>query len=261
MQSWQEMYAARDWVALQNWWPHCEDQHARRAFFKRLVADVPKVLKANGLEELQQHARTKDAPDAWKGAALILELGELEASLTGPVPDPIEELSRERRRVTQELEALMQIDEPTEGSPELSQAGHIHQVFEQFRELDKIVAIATSEIDEDRLRPNDRRWVKMLIAEAFLCGFHTGAHARAALMKDFEKAAVSGARTLAGGQSGGRKKREVYKDRNGAIIARMERSIARGYSIAAAADGAFKAGLGTSAEANRKLYYRSRPKK
>ena len=88
---WQPLLESRSWNALENWWQewvaaYPDATAPLKALLAALEEIVPKITVENGMERLERHIKCSDPEDVWqgrehiKGAAKILELGELEAA-------------------------------------------------------------------------------------------------------------------------------------------------------------------------------------
>lgn len=260
MSDWMTLYARRDWNGLDNWWRHCENAEEVAAFLKRLQADVPKVARQNGMEQLTDHAHPTEAPDEWKGAAEILLLGELEAAVSGdpePVPD---QWRRSREEVSNLLRALKDAEEVTTGDPALSRVAHAKTALDMLDSIDSCVSMMANEIDPDCNNPDGREWLIAFAEEIVSIAFDAGAHTRAAIGKEIEGHAIRGQKTILSARQGGLVRRLTKAPMTAAVLARMEELSDRGFSISRAAQIAAKEGLGSSSNANRQLSKRYRPK-
>lgn len=202
MVPWTKLYEQRDWVALENWWRHCDDLEELRAFFRRLNSDVPTVLRRNGMEEKREHVRPDEASVEWSGGAKILLLGELLAAIEGE-PRPMPEVWREERQdIVALLKAYLVKEEVTAGDPTLSQAAHARIALDLLEQTEWCTGLMADEIDPDRTKRLDRDWLIAFAEEIVSIAFHAGAHARAAEGKIIEKFAVSGKKSIDGSKKG-----------------------------------------------------------
>jgi len=257
MTNWEELFARREWVALENWWPHCEDIGQVRAFRDRIRTDLPKVVRENGMERQEDYVHPQEAPDEWKGAAYILLLGELDATVDGE-PEPVPEVwRRSRNEIEQKLKLLMSSDEVTEGDPILSRKAHAQAAIECLQDADWSTAAMADEIDPEDSKSEDRKWLIEVAAGLVCVGFYAGMHARAALGKEIEMHAVRGEKTLKAASEGGRQRRGKLKPATLLILNTMDELIEKRHSKANAAKLAHEQKrLGSSPGANQKLYRR-----
>lgn len=231
------------------------------AFLDRLHSDVPKVTRVNGMEETMVYARPEEVSDDWRGAARILLVGELAATVEcGPEPAP-EAWRREHQKLVQTLRGLVTADEVTTGDSSLSRSSHAAKALELFESIDWCTRAMADEIDPDGTNNQDRDWLIAFAGEIVSLAFHAGAHARAADGKQIESYALPGKKVVEAGREGQRLRDLKRKSEFEAISRRIDELIVRGQSQSGAGRIAFKEGLGTSAKANVKLWGRRRPKK
>jgi hypothetical protein len=260
MINWEELFARRDWVALENWWPNCGDSRQVRAFRDRLRTDVPKIVRENGLERQEDYVHPQEAPDEWKGAAHILLLGELDAAVDGEPEAVPAKWRRSRQEIEQKLQTLLSSDEVTEGDPVLSRKAHAQAAIEYLQESDWTAAAMADEIDPDDRESDDQRWLFEVAAELVCVGFYAGMHARAAIGKEIEVHAIRGEKTQKAASEGGRLRRGKTKPATLLVLNAMDELRKKGLSVANAARLAYsQKRVGSSPEANRKLYSRHKP--
>ncbi|WP_149140710.1 hypothetical protein [Gemmobacter caeruleus] len=102
----------------------------------------------------------------------------------------------------------------------------------------------------------DRKWLQDFAEDITALAFHAGLETRAALGKAVEADAVRGLKVVTAASQGGHVRVRNMSPLTGKIITFMKTKITNGTSISSAASMAAKAGLGTSAEANRRLWNR-----
>lgn len=262
MTDWKADYAARRWDVVENWWRNCDDAPLLQELLEWLERDVPRVAISNGMEERQEFMHPKDAPEEWKGAAEILFLGELKAAIEGDPTPELDEWHETSQQTASLMRSLIDQVEPTKGSPALSRKAHAENALDYLERVELDATLMCNELDPDGTAPDDREWLRAVIAQAALAGFHAGAHARAAIGKEMERYAVSGKKASDGSARGGAIISGQKKRKREEVLAAMNKLIANGKTISLAAVIAHRSGLGHSPEANRKTYYRhSAPKK
>lgn len=268
-EDWRAAYDRRDWAEVDNWWrglaldgdmpltsaERVELEELRR----RLLADVPKVEVVNGMEKTERHVTLVEATVEWKGAAEILEKGELEAVLDGEPPTALDAWQAERARIAAILDDLRGAAETTKGDAALSRAAHIADVDEAFGQIDRGVKFALDEIDRRGRKKQERAWLREILAEVLLPAFRAGVHARAAVGKAIEADAVRGAKTIRAASLGGTMKKGAQAAQLKALIDCMKGAQMRNKSVAAAALYAFQQGHGASKAANERAWYRNSP--
>lgn len=251
--TWKSWYDARDWVALENWWPRCEDQKAVAEFRDRLRNDIPKIVRRNGMDAVEEPVSPEMAPEEWKRGAEILELGELDAKVDGGPETASVEWTKTRAIIELEMKKIIQAKTRVEGDPSLSGAAHAKQaldILELFDfEVDRLLPLFDEE-EREEFCENACRFM-------FL-GFVSGIRARTALGKEFERDTLRGIKVLQGASSSACQKRDAQERETKAILDKMRSSIEKGHTIKAAAEHAHQAGLGTSLLANERRWRRHR---
>jgi hypothetical protein len=228
MTDWMKLYSQRDWDALDDWWRGCENPEDVAAFYDRLLADVPKVTLQNGMDEQDDYVSPSEAPDAWKGAAKILLMGELEATVEGapePVPD---QWRRERDKIVHLLGELklVRADDVKSGDPSLSRSAHAKNALDLFSSIDWCVGTMANEIDPDGAMAGEREWLIDFADEIVSLAFNAGAHARAAIGKEIEGHAIRGKKTLSSAKEGGRLRKNQLAQQTATTLQAMNELIA-----------------------------------
>lgn len=260
MKDWQERYARRDWIWLDDWWRHFDDRASAKDFLERLRADVPKRIHQNGIESREEYVTPDEASEEWKGAAEILYFGELAAWVEGE-PQPVDaSWELERVRIEALLRELWGAGEVTEGDHALSRRAHAEEALESLASIDFCTSAMSDEIDPDRNLPDDREWLLSFAREIAFLAFNAGTHARAAIGKQAEAHAVRGDKVLAAAKSGGRSRHQQTKSETERTLQRMRELIDQGHTQKRATELAHAQGYGTSANANRQLLKNSKKK-
>lgn len=268
MPDWKADYAARNWASIETWWRHCDDTDELRELLAWLERDVPKITITDRMEEQQEFIHPKDATEEWRGAAEILQLGELKATVEGDPPSELEQWSETASRTTEVMRGFLADtadqkrtgNSKTRGNP-LSRSAHAKEALYFLSLIDRDRKLMCAEIDPDGDTPEDRDWLSAVIAQAALAAFNAGVHAQIAIGKDIEKYALTGKLVQQGAASGGHMRSSAVKHEKDRMRAEMERLISVGYSIRMASQLAKENGHGTSAAANRKAFYRDLKKK
>lgn len=261
MTSWKEAYDRRDWGEVEKWWRVCDDPDELQALLEQLRRDVPREKLENGMEEDERHVFPKDAPEEWRDGAEILFLGELEAKILGEPVDETTQWAELSEKTATMMQGFLKAQEVTEGHRALSRSAHAEAALEFLETIERETAAMCEEMDPEGTNPDDRSWLKAVIAQAAVAAFTVGVHARAAVGKEIEQHALRGKKNLRSAQAGGRARSATAKGKNDAVIAEMSKLMDKGLSMSAAASIASKNGLGTSMDANRKTYQRHGPKK
>jgi hypothetical protein len=269
---WVQLFEARNWSGLEAWAGTTDDDAAKHAFWERLNAEIPKEIRVNGAEQWKTHVHPSRAPDAWKGAARLLEEGELEVCVLGD-PDTYAVLWD---RGLPEIEALIadlkSRPEVTEGDAERSRAAYIARAECCLMEMRVHTAVARRQIDEEQTgeasvadgsleMPEDEREFSQqelrreLIAGVAVSAFNLGLNLRAAGGKEVEALAVTGEKVLKGVERANDMRRPKQAPRRSAILENMERLQRQGHSVSNAARLTTEAVGGTEG-GNRKMWYR-----
>lgn len=261
MSGWKSAYNKRDWDEVENWWRACDDPVALQALLDQLRRDVPRERLENGMEEDERHVLPEGAPEAWRGGAEILFLGELEAKALG---EPVEETAQwaelsEKTAIM--MQGFLKAQEVTQGHRALSRSAHAEAALEFLETIERETTAMCDEMDPESTNHDDRSWLKAVIAQAAVAAFTVGVHARAAVGKEIEQHALRGRKNLTSAQAGGKARSAASKVKNDVVIAEMSNLMDKGHSMSASANIACNKGLGTTKAANRKTYQRHGPKK
>lgn len=262
MTEWRRLYAARDWAALEDWFWRTQDTEGRAQLLASLKRDVPTRRQVNGTEAQEAYVTEVEAPKEWKGAARILELGELEAMVEQEAGlEPVGYATAWRdgvETIRERLAALLDAEEVTEGDPSLSRRALAEFGLRALNQIDIVVALMADEIDPDRVDPDSREWLEQALLEAAFWAYRVGLADRGAAAKTIEVDAVRGRNTIGGASLGGQMRSAATKDATTSIIKEMQRLVGDRHSVKRAAELVHQRGLGTSPEANRQLYKRRR---
>jgi hypothetical protein len=226
---WEDFVAQTRWDDVENWWNEnyfSEDRNptALKALLDRLEAIVPKIDVKNGMERLQRHLRVSDESEVWqghehlRGAAAILDAGELAAAIEGTPPTASKAWAAHRTMVEQKLALFLAREESTKGAEELSRQVHAQEALDSLRTIDRLERWMWSELDDEV----DKAWLSEVIAQAAFLAFDAGRRTQAAWGKEFERYAVAKlASQVAFGSSN--EGRDLYnEDRKANSIARKE---------------------------------------
>lgn len=200
---WEPLVQDCKWDEVENWW---EDQHLKhpddptpiRALLSELRRIVPSISVAHGMETIERHIQCQDGNEYWagrekyKGAAKILELGELEAAVEGLPEEATQVWSEHRAKIEQRLAELAGEPEKTDGAPELSQTTHAKKASELLSHIDATTEWLCSELESKF----DREWLREALAEIAFAAFHAGRHTQEAWGKEFEHHASARLRSI-----------------------------------------------------------------
>lgn len=220
MRDWQQLLDKKKWDRLDDFWRHGASQEVCAEILAALRRVVPVVERTNGTERKLEHALPHEVPADLAGAAKILCMGELEATALGIRFSPTyltqwNELLPQVRRACAELAALPEV---TDGTADMSRAGHAKEASELLAFIPAILEamLYSGEADEeepDELGPQ----LQEHVATAAIYAFEAGRHFQAALGKEHESAALRTyeniARNRKSGLLGGQaaKKQERYE--------------------------------------------------
>lgn len=264
----EELIADCNWDSVDNWWRECvlnhpDDTVPLRALLTRLREIVPKIIVQNGMEETERYIRQNDDASHWegreklKGAADILELGELEAAAEGHPPEASEIWHDYTTKIKDELRRYVAEPEVTDGEQALSRKAHAQDALEYIEGLDHLIVAMRSELMDEE----DRRWFEEAIYEVAYLAFDAGRHTQAAWTKAFERFVPTGRKVQLGQRRAAEVRKRQTQPETISTLAEMDRLITKpGCSVSRAAELAYKNGFGSSHDANRKLYQRHRKK-
>jgi len=195
---WEPLFKAAKWPEIDNWWRHWSfnnsgDLAPLCALLSALRNAVPTIPEENGMERRKRHLTSKADPKFWqgrehlKGAADILELGELEAAIEGDPPIASEVWRDTRSIIEPFLQTYLSENEVTEGTDDLSRRTHAREALDLLHYVDNAGDFLSRELDVQE----DKDWLKEALAEIANCAFAAGRHTQAAWGKEFEKLAVA----------------------------------------------------------------------
>lgn len=254
-----------DWNSVENWFrnwfnTHPGDHAPLRDLLDKLTELVPKIDIENGFETYKRHLQCDDGPEHWNGwehlkrGAQILELGELAYMAEGNIPETSETWQRFRIQIEEILREYRESEEVTEGAEELSRATHATRAQELLNNIDYCERAMVGE----KPREEHRKWVREFVSEVAFSAFEAGRHTQAAWGKSVEDFADTGMRVRRGASVSGQQSKKKRVPDTMTRLREMDRLIADGHSKARAAEIAASRGLGSSAEANRKLWQRNK---
>lgn len=195
---WQALFENMQWTELDEWWRDTrrwtpEFRPVLRALLVALEDVVPSFSVENGMERTTRQILCSDPQEAWlgiehlRGAAEILQLGELAAVVERLPPKQSTVWEREKATVEEYLLTLLEQPEPTLGSEEMSRRAHSQDALELLNGLETSQSWMSSELDDQ----HDREWFSEAVAEVANLAFHAGRHMQAAWGKEFERYAVA----------------------------------------------------------------------
>lgn len=253
---WLALVRANNWGALTGRmlsYPPAE----RVALLDALKRIVPTTTEVNGTETQTRYRHPAElGPDPRAGAAKILLLGELEASVRAAPEDAGQNWHKLHDDVRSLMEALVGAPEVTKGAASLSRRQHARDALDLLDEIERNSRAMTLQLDGTEVR----RWLTEVLADIAGLALRAGAMAQAAHGKLIESDAVRGAKVIAAASQGAERTRQNNSASNRERLKRMEELVDSGHSTARAAEIAHREGLGASLEANRKLWQRSRKK-
>lgn len=253
---WLGLVRAQDWGALSGrmlFYPQAE----QAALLDALRQLVPKTTDVNGTETQTRYMTPAElGQDPRAGAAKILLLGELEAAVRGEPEDAGQTWHRLHGDIRALMEELVGAPEVTKGAKAISRRQHARDALELLGEIERNSRAMILQLDD----AEDRRWMAEALAETAALALRAGAKAQAAQGKAIESDAVRGARVISAARQGAQETRQNNSVAKNKRLKRMEELVVSGQSTARAAEIAYRDGLGPSADANRKLWQRSREK-
>lgn len=195
---WDSFVAQNCWDDVENWWNDnyfSEDRNtsALRALLDKLEAIVPKIAVENGVERLQRHLRVSDEPDVWrghehlKGAAAILEAGELAAAVEGTPPTACNAWAEYLAMIEMKLARFLAAEAPTKGVKELSRRAHAQEAITSLQAIDTLERWMCSELEDKA----EQDWLSEIIAQTAFLAFDAGRRTQVAWGKEFERYAAA----------------------------------------------------------------------
>lgn len=253
---WLGLLRAHNWGALTGRmlsYPKAE----QAALLDALRQMVPTTTEVNGTETQKRHKHPAElGHDPRAGAAKILLLGELEASVRGVPEDAGQTWQKLQHDVGRLMEDLVAAPEVTRGDASLSRRKHALDALAFLDEIERNSQAMILQLDD----AEDRRWLSEGLADLAALALRAGAAAQAAHGKVIESDAVRGAKVVTAARQGAEKTRQNNSAINMERLKRMGELRDSGHTKARAAEIAHREGLGVSADANRKLWQRSRKK-
>jgi len=262
---WEELVRECDWDGVENWYIACfDDRHehhdALATLLARLEEIVPKVKVTNRMEKAQRYALPTDPNEVWvgkehfKGAAVILQLGELAAAVYGDPKSVVEEWSDYRDVIITRLENYLEQEEPTTGDAEYSRGHHCLAALEGLGDVQSLMDKADTAFDTD----DDLLWLREIMSEIAYLSFDAGRRTQAAWGKDIENLAFMGSKVHEGQKRGGDGRRQSLKQKKSMVLKEMKRLKEVGHSIENAARICAEKGIGTSLSANKAMWFRNK---
>ncbi len=265
---WAKLWDTR-WAEVDNWWRgyhvmHEDDVGPLRDLLDALRRHIPATWVENGTEREQVPTDPKTVKTYLRGGAKILWIGELECIAGGEdyLSPPEIEWPSVASDVEAEMLELAEAPEVTEGDVSLSRRSHAKQALDALRGV-RMVSAAILDVDAGDADADGLDRLSELVAELSHLAFSVGIHARAAMGKETERFAVLGKAEAPivrarrdGAATGGAEKAKRHREAREPILQAMLKRISAGQGVTDAARKAFKIdGLGTSGEANRRLWY------
>lgn len=250
---WQRDYQARNWTAVENWWRRTDNLAELKALLAQLQRDVPRRTLTNGTDIHIEFYGPKNAPEEWKGAALILEFGELEAKINGDPASDIELWAEQQTSLREELHQLASSPEVTTGDSLLSCRAHAERALEALERINDVVGFRIGAYEPDEQEP-----LREFVALVAIYAMRAGYFAYAAESKVIQAHSARGQVLARAASKGGEIRALEVAPRRERILSKMVelKETGRVSSIQRVADLAFKQGYGTSGNANRQLWKR-----
>lgn len=265
------------------YWRHYASEIEIREILARLQKDLPKIVLENGTErrvEFLSQPLSKD-PDrgafepAWSDADdfqryLANFRLEIEYVVHGGPPTAREEWAGRTVEARRVLRAFLEEPEMTGGAAALSRRSRASDALELLEEVDRLASMMSrAPYDDEDLESeskgssppeHEQRWLLECFADIAAHAYDAGRYLQAAIGKEIESHALRGMKTLAASKQSAQQQKGKIAPRSAKILEIMREKIANGASASAAAKFTFNAGLGTSVEANRKLWIRNKLK-
>ena len=231
-----------EWVRREIDWSHLEPEQ-QRELLEAVRDQVGTIEVRNGAEK---QFRLKFPSECERGSeqewgATILQLGELEASVDGSPPDPAITWAHERASILVDLDALIEMEEVTQGDAEMGRESHSASAKLMLERIKFETAAMSGELDN----ADESGWLEDVIASVVLDAFYAGRHYQVALNKPVERDAVR--HSIAGREGAAMtntKRRGELRPKKEKALLRMDQLIRGSMSITSAAAQCSREGLG-----------------
>ncbi|PLL13657.1 hypothetical protein C0V75_09890 [Tabrizicola sp. TH137] len=251
----------RDWVKVREW---CVNHHLMhddveplRRVHDLLRRHVPFEWVENGAERQLAVVHPDRAPGYLRGAAVLLHDDEFVAIIEGEPPSESEQWHVLKAEVTKELAEFLRSAEVTEGDPRLSLHAHASTAADYLKQMELSAHLYANQLDNEE----DRDWLLECLDEFAYAAFLAGYHARAAQVKLLEPHIIRGMKVVRAAQASGQQLKTKRTPTTTAVLKEIEKLRNEGKNISAATRLAYQRGYGSSADANRRLWYDHRRKK
>lgn len=195
---WEPLVRNHNWDEVENWWEsqylqNPKDTNPLKSLLAELRRIVPVISVVDGMEALERHILCNDPKELWadkehlKGAAKILQLGELQAAVEGEPENVLDMWNEHRTMVEEHLSEFSSDPEDVVGTAELSRATHAQEASELLRHIDNTTEWMCAEFESE----NDREWFRETAAEIAFAAFVAGRHMQEAWAKEFEHLAAA----------------------------------------------------------------------
>jgi len=166
--SWREVADAGRWADVDWYYLPGEDLPD---LLERLRRAVPTTKDVKGMEVAERHIRAAETSvHDIKAAALVLQLGELQAAVEGDPPDASERWAAMQDEVTVLLREAVSRGEAIKGSTALSRTSHVRDALHNLEQAAFTTnAMAAGCDDEDQAK-----WSRESAAEVALAAFAAG---------------------------------------------------------------------------------------
>ena len=250
MSHWEDLCRNKRWGDI-DWMNLSRSEQAE--FLEILKKIVPVQTCEDGIETEHRYLRPPEISDAQlKAAAEILMHGELEMAVLGGPPSPVEDWGDLRYEVSQSLRKILKDAKLEDSAERLSERWHAEQGLEFFECLDATTHRAIGLTPED-----ERAWLNEMIAEVAIQMFNAGRHYQSATQKPYDKFIATGQKVTDAGKKGTAARKGKVSETTRNILSEMRSYIEAGRNVSEAAGIAYRKGrLGTSPEANMKLWHR-----
>lgn len=200
---WEPLVRGHNWDEVENWWEsqylqNPKDTNPLKSLLAELRRIVPVISVVDGMEALERHILCNDPKELWadkehlKGAAKILQLGELQAAVEGEPENALDLWNEHRTMVEEQLSELSSGPEDVVGTAELSRATHAREASELLRQIDNTTEWMCAEFESEI----DPEWFRETAAEIAFAAFVAGRHTQEAWAKEFEHRAAARIRSL-----------------------------------------------------------------
>lgn len=202
LDGWRERFASEQWDWLDGIERHidCNDPGIRSELveiLRKIQKVVGQTLDENGAQQVLRYNTSSEVHPDLKVLAEILEIGELEAAISGGPEDDGTEWQSLLADVESKLRGFIDASEVTKGTASLSRKAQAERALGFLGEIEFNHQILSQQLVSDA----EKSWFDEAVAAIALPAFLAGMHAMQADYKTIEQDAVYGSKGAGGSKS------------------------------------------------------------